>query len=118
MDAEILRKIASTTELKKSLYLLLSKKSSQIATRFKQILQMDLDKKWEMALVGLETYYSFHNIDDTKNNLRYVRGEGVGKDEKMYEINVSEKFYEISPINDYIQKILKERGADENSFFY
>ena len=80
-------------------------------TRFRQVLKLDREKKWEMALVGLETYYSFPNIDNTKNNLRYSQDEGA----TWHDINVPEGCYEISGINDYIQKVLKECGLSENS---
>ncbi len=109
MDTTMLEKIVHNTEPKNAFYLLLSERSTQIATHFKQTLQ--LDGKWEMALVGLETYYSFPNIDITKNNLRYSRDDGV----TWHDINVPEGCYEISDINNYVQKILKERGASENS---
>ena len=69
MDTTMLAKIVHNTEPKNAFYLLLSERSIQIATNFRQTLQ--LDGKWEMALVGLETYYSFPNIDMTKHNLRY-----------------------------------------------
>ena len=97
-------------------YMLLSERSTQIATNFRQTLQ--LDGKWEMASVGLETYYSFPNIDITKNNLRYSRDDGVtfiSCHITWHDINVPEGCYEISDINDYIQKSLNERGASENS---
>ena len=60
--------------------------------------------------MGLETYYSFPNIDNTKNNLRYSQDEGT----TWHDVNMSEGCYEISDINDYIQKVLKERGSSEN----
>ena len=109
MDMAMLEKIVHNTEPKGSFYLPVNKRSSQIETRFREALQ--LDGKWVMALVGLETYYSFPNIDSTKNNLRYSRDNGV----TWHDINVPEGCYEISDINDYIKKILKERGASENS---
>ena len=46
-----------------------------------------------------------------KNNFRYYRNDVA----TWHGINVPEGYYEISDINDYIQKILKERGASENS---
>ena len=61
MDTTMLNKIVHNTEPKNAFYLLLSERSTQIATNFRQTLQ--LDGKWEMALVGLETYYSFPNIN-------------------------------------------------------
>ena len=61
--------------------------------------------------MGLETSYSFPNIYSTKNKFMFSQDEGV----TWHDINVLEEYYEISNINDYIQKILKERGASENS---
>ena len=66
-----------------------------------------------MALVGLETFYSFLNIDSTKNNFKNSRDKGV----TWHGISELEGCYKISIINDYIQKILKERGASENFIF-
>ena len=104
----MLEKIVHNTELKNAFYLLLNERSTQIATNFRQTLQ--LDGKWEMALVGPETYYSLPNIDLTKNNLRYSRDDDV----TWHDINVPEGCYEISDINDYMQKILKEHIARKN----
>ena len=108
MDTTMVEKIVHYTEPNNAFYLLLSKRSTQIATNFRQTLQ--LDGKWEIALVGFETYYSFPNIDITKNNSRYSLDDSV----TWHDINVPEGCYEISDINDCMQKILKERGVSEN----
>ena len=65
--------------------------------------------KWLWWVLKHATH--FPNIDITKNNFRYSRGYGV----TWHDINVPEGCYEISDINNYIEKILKERGASENS---
>ena len=54
-------KTAHNTESKSSFYILLSEKNSRIRTRFNPLIQLDRNKKYEMALVNLETYYSFPN---------------------------------------------------------
>ena len=36
-------------------------------TRLNPMLQLDKEKEYEIAIVNLETYYSFPNIDETNN---------------------------------------------------
>jgi hypothetical protein len=101
-----LEKIARNTEPKSSFYILLSEKSARIRTMFNPLIQLDQSKKYEMALVSLDTYYSFPNIDTTNNNFRYSSDNGV----TWFNINVPEGSYEIVDINEYIQRIMKNNG--------
>ena len=40
---------------------------------------MKTDRKYEIALVNLETYYSFPNVDDTNNQFSYSPdGDSLG----------------------------------------
>ena len=50
---------AKNTEQTSSIYILLSEKNTHIKTKFRPIIQLDKDRKYEMALVNLETFYSF-----------------------------------------------------------
>ena len=50
----MLEKLVDNTEPKGLFYLLVSERSSQIETRFRQVLKLDREKNCEMALVGLE----------------------------------------------------------------
>ena len=102
--AENIEKIARNTEPKASFYILLSQKSTHIRTKFNPIIQLDQNKKYEMALVNLETYYSFPNIDASNNIFRYSPDAG----KTWYNINIPEGCYEIEDINDYIHRIMKE----------
>jgi hypothetical protein len=111
MDKILLEKIASNTEkiacntrAKTSFYMLLSQKSTHIRTRFNPSIQLDKDKKYEMALVNLETYYSFPNIDATNNNFRYSPDAG----KTWFNIHIPEGSYEIEDINDYVRRTMKE----------
>jgi hypothetical protein len=61
-----LEKIADNTNPKSSFHILLSDNKSDIKTKFNPVLQLDEAKEYEMALVNLETYYSFPNIDRTE----------------------------------------------------
>lgn len=103
---QLLEKIVRNTDPKSSFYILLSKNSTRIRTRFNSSIKLDENKKYGMALVGLETYYSFPNIDEKNNNFRYSPDGGTA----WYDIDIPEGSYEISDINDYIQRIMKENG--------
>jgi hypothetical protein len=97
---------ASNTDPKSSFYILISKNKSRIVTKFNPLIQLDKGKKHEMALVNLETYYSFPNIDATNNNFRYSANGGVS----WFDIDVPEGCYEVADINEYLQRIMKENG--------
>ena len=64
---EYLRKIAMHTSLKPSYQVVLTGTDSRLETRFIPPLNFHAGCKYEIALVSLETYYSFPNIDQ-KNN--------------------------------------------------
>ena len=59
-----------------------------------------------MALVNLETYYSFPNFDATNNNFRYSPNDG----ETWVDVSIPEGCYEIADINEYLQRAMKENG--------
>lgn len=99
-------KTASNTEPKDSFHILLSEKSTKIKTKFRPLIQLKNNKKYEMALVNLETYYSFPNIDASNNNFRYSPDSGT----TWINIDVPEGSYEIADINEYIQRVMKENG--------
>jgi len=102
----LLEKIAKNTEPKTSFFILMRDKSTHIKTRFNPLIQLDKTKKYEMALVNLETYYSFPNIDISNNNFRYSPDNGT----TWFDIGISEGSYEIADINAYIQRIMKSNG--------
>lgn len=99
-------KIASNTEQKPSFYIVVSGKSTQIKTKFRPLIELDSNKKYEMALVSLETYYSFPNIDFSNNNFRYTSNNG----ETWFNIDIPEGSYELVAINEHIHRVMKENG--------
>jgi len=103
---ELLEKIVKNTEPKAPFYILVSDRSTRIRTRFNPLIQLDKTKKYEMALVNLETYYSFPNIDSANNNFRYSPDNG----ETWFDIDIPEGCYEITSINDYVVRIMKDNG--------
>ena len=67
---------------------------------------MDRDKVYEIALVNLETYYSFPNIDESNNIFVYSPDNG----NSWVKIKIPEGSYEIDDINNTIQQEMKKRG--------
>ena len=57
--------MAHNTEPKESFQIVVSDNKTKFMTRFNPHIQLKTDKKYEIALVNLETYYSFPNVDDT-----------------------------------------------------
>ena len=102
----LLEKIVHNTEPKSSFYILLSEKNTRIKTKFNPLIELDKTKTYEMALVNLETYYSFPNVDETNNNFSYSPDNGA----RWYNIDIAEGCYEITDLNDYIQRSMKNNG--------
>ena len=81
MEVELLENIAKNTEHKTSFQIIVSDNETSFKTRFNPKIELDRDKVYEMALVNLETYYSFPNIDESNNIFVYSpdNGKFVGK---------------------------------------
>lgn len=99
-------RIAKNTEPKSSFYIQLSQRSTLIKTKFRPLIELDKTKKYEMALVNLETYYSFPNIDSANNNFRYSPDNGT----TWFDINFPEGSYELTAVNEYVQRIMRNNG--------
>ena len=105
MEEELLQKIVNNTNSKFSSQIVLSSEETKFNTRFSPPISLDSNKKYEIALVNLETYYSFPNVDSTNNRLSLKH-----KDENPFYINIPEGSYEIESLNRELQTILEEKG--------
>ena len=56
------KQIVNNIEPKKSLSIVVSDKKTRLKTWFKPPTRLDKKKDYEIALINLETYYSFPNI--------------------------------------------------------
>ena len=63
----LLERIAQNTEPKSSMQIVVTDNKTQFKTRFNPPIQLDKSKRYEIALVNLETYHSFSNIKSTNN---------------------------------------------------
>ena len=80
-------------------------KNSIIQTYFDNPIELDLKKKYEIALVGLDTVHSYTNINSSNNVFRYSPNNGT----QSYTIYIEEGAYELSELNDYLQNEMKKQ---------
>ena len=59
--------------------------------------QLDKNKDYEIALINLETYYSFPNIDRSINYFTYSPGANA----PWFDIIIPEGSYHVEDINDF-----------------
>ena len=109
MEVDLLKQIVKNTEHKMSFQIIVSDNKSSFKTRLNPTLQLDKDKKYEIALVNLETYYSFPNIDKTNKEFVYSSDNG----NSWVRINIPEGSYEIDDINNTIQHEMEKRGHND-----
>ena len=103
----LFKQIVKNTEHKTSFQIIVSDSKTRFKTRFNPTLQLDKDKIYEIALVNLETYNSFPNIDESNNVFIYSPDNG-----NLWEkIKIPEGSYEIYDINNTIHhEMEKKRG--------
>ena len=99
MEVDLLKKIVKNIAHKTSFQIIVSDNKSSFNTRLNPALELDRDKENEIALVNLETYYTFPNIDETNNVLVYSPDNG----NSWVRIKIPEGSYEIDNINNTIQ---------------
>ena len=95
----LLKQIVSNTEPKRSFPIVVSDNQ----TRFKQVkppIQLDKKKDYEIALINLETYYSFQHIDRSNNCFGYWPGANA----PWFEIIIPEGSYHVEDIIEFIHR--------------
>ena len=124
MNTEILEKIERNTSPKTSTQIVVSENSTKIKTTFNPPIELDHTRKYETALVNLETYYSFPNISDENNVFRYSPGFiGVGRGDEddstrqrqWVEVQISEGSYDLIDIAETIILAMKRNGHNDES---
>ena len=76
MEVDLLKQMVKNMAHKTSFQIIVSGNESKFTTRLNPALELDRDKEYEIALVNLETYYSFPNIDETSNVFVYSPDNG------------------------------------------
>jgi hypothetical protein len=80
---------------KDSFSLIWSSSKTKFNVDYSPPIELKKDRKYELALINLETYYTFPNIDSSNNIFRYSMDKG--KTWKLIEI--PEGWYELNQIN-------------------
>ena len=70
----LLKQIVNNTEPKISFSIVISDNKTRIKTWLKPPIQLHKNKYYITALINLETYYSFPNIDRSNNCFSYSPG--------------------------------------------
>jgi len=73
---------------------------------------------YEMALVNLETYYSFPNLSDKNNVFRYSPGfieGGSTRQRQWVEVQISEGSYDLIDIAETIKIAMKRNGHNDDA---
>ena len=107
---EYIKQIAENTSHKTSFQVIVSGNQSSFNTLFNPKIELDTKKVYEIALVNLETYYSFPNIDDSNNIFVYSHDQG----QTWTKIKIPTGSYEIGDLNRTIRfEMEKMRHYDE-----
>ena len=80
-----------------------------IKTKFNPTLELDEAKEYEMALVNLETYWSFPNVTEKNNLFKFSDFK------KNRHILIPKGAYELDEINNYIQDQMVKLGFEKNT---
>ena len=103
---DLLKIIVKNTDHKTSFQVIVSGDKSNFNTLFNPKIELDKEKVYEIALVNLETYYSFPNIDDSNNVFVYSHDQG----QTWTKIKIPIGSYEIDDINNYLRFEMQRIG--------
>ena len=101
----LLKQIVNNTEQKRSFSTVVSDNKTRFKTWFKPPIQLDQKKVYEIALINLETYYSFSNIDRSNNCVTYQPNLFP----LWFDIIIPEGSYHVEDINEFIQREMRRK---------
>ena len=102
----LLKQIVNNTESTRSFSIVVSDNKTRFKPWFKPPIQLDKKKDHEIALVNLETYYSFQNIDRSNNCFSYSPGANT----PWFDIIIPEGSNHVEDINEFIQREMRKNG--------
>lgn len=114
MDSQIkeyLKQIANNTSPKLSNQIILKSDKTEFNTEFPSPIELNNDKSYEIALVNLETYYSFPNVHKHNNVLFYYTPNDPSTPQKVV---IPIGSYEIEALNEEIKKQIAKNRGDPN----
>ena len=103
---QLLKQIVNIIEPKRSFSVIVSENKTRFKTWFKPRIQLVKKKDYEIALINLERYNSFPNIDNSNNCFTYTPGANA----LWYTIIIPEGSYHVEDINSFIQREWRKTG--------
>ena len=83
----------------------MSDNKTRFKTWFKPPIQLDKMRDYEIALINLETYYSFPNIDRSNNCFSYSPGANA----PWFDSIIPEGSYHVEDINEFIHRQMRKK---------
>ena len=105
MEAQ-LERIVDNTRAKENINIVVSDNVNPVETVFKSPIILKPEQNYEIALLGLDTFYTFPNITADKNNSLKYRKIGT----KWIELHIPTGSYEIGRIR---EEIIRETGSKD-----
>ena len=103
---QLRKKIVNNIEPKRSFTIVVSENKTRLKTWFKPTIQLDKNKDYEIALINLETYYSFPNIQNSNNCFPYT----LDANALWYNNIIPEYSYHVEDTNEFIQREMRKNG--------
>ena len=100
----LLKQIVNNTEPKRSFSIVVSDNKTRFKTYVKPQIQLDKKKYFEIALINLDTYYSFPNVDRSNNCFSYLPGANT----PWSDIIIAEGISHVEDINEFIQREMRK----------
>ena len=107
----LLKEIVNNSKPKRSFSVVVSDNNTRFKTQFKPPIQLDKKKDYEIALINLETYYSFPNVDKSNNCFSYSPGANT----QWFDIIIPEGSYHVEDINEFIQRENENKSHYDNA---
>ena len=103
----LLKQIVNNTEPKRSFSGVVSHNKTRFKTWFKPPIQLNETKDYEIALINLETYYSFSNID--RSNYCFIYSPSLVP--LWFDIIILEGSDHVEDINEFIQREMRKKWS-------
>ena len=94
---EQIERIVDNTRAKETLNIVVSDSTNPVITTYPSPLQLNPKRNYEIALLGLDTFYTFPNIGETNNVFKYKR-----KSSDWIRVEIPVGCYEIGGIREEI----------------
>ena len=99
-----LKQIVHNTEAMRSFSTVVSDNKTRFKTWFKPPIELDKKKDYEIAVINLETYYSFPNIDRSNNCFTY----SLNLNPLWFDIIIPEGCYHAEDISELNQREMRK----------